>query len=108
MINKGLQDGGILLGGERVFEQLVSDLGKGLLHVLALEGRSLLVGDTIVSLKPVFYLLNRDLSLRLLVRLVTEDEEREVLRVLRVGLNQEVLAPERQVFKALGIRDVID
>ena len=48
------------------------------------------------------------LSIDLFVGLVSEDEEREVVRVLRVRFHEEVLAPERQVLKASRVRDVID
>lgn len=48
------------------------------------------------------------LSIDLFVCLVSEDKEREVVRILRVGFHEEVLTPERQVLKASRVRDVID
>lgn len=42
------------------------------------------------------------------VHFVAEDEEGEVLGVLGVGLDEEVLLPNREVLEAAGVGDVVD
>ena len=48
-----------------------------------------------------------NLSISSFVSLVSEDEEWEVLRVLRIGFHKEILAPEVKVLKTLCIGNVI-
>jgi hypothetical protein len=47
------------------------------------------------------------LSLCSLICFVSENEEREVIRVFRVGLDKEILAPEVKVLEASCISDII-
>lgn len=44
----------------------------------------------------------------MLIRLISEDKEGEIFRILGVGLSEEVLPPKGQVLKAASISDVID
>jgi hypothetical protein len=48
------------------------------------------------------------LSLSSLICFVSKNEEREVIRVFRVGLDKEILAPEVKVLEASCISDIID
>jgi hypothetical protein len=48
------------------------------------------------------------LSLSSLICFVSENEEREVIRVFRVGLDKEILAPEVKVLETLCIGNVIN
>jgi hypothetical protein len=69
------------------------DLYEGTLDVLPFECRRLFVRDAVVAVKPIFNLFYRDLSLSLLVCLVSEDKEWEVLGVLWVCLDKKILTP---------------
>ena len=57
---------------------------------------------------PLAQLALLHLAVALQVLLVAEDEEGEVLRVLRHALLEEVRSPALQILKALVVRDVAD
>ena len=120
----------VLLG-----QRIPRDALEGLLYVHCLLGTRLEIGNIIFGLAPVlgsagwdleavgdsvimtsslhhiyslfFFLSGTHLSV-FQVNLISNDDEREVLRVSWAGLNEELVSPTIESLEGVGIRDIVD
>lgn len=91
-----------------MLEQLLSNFVKCDFNVGPLECRRLFIWDIVVFSQPLLNSLLSHLAFIYLIDLVTEYEEREVIRIFWVSFDQEVLLPHIQVFEAALICDIVD